>query len=224
MGVASRRKAEELIFGGKVEVNGEKVLVPQTLVDPAQDKIVVDGKAPKEIEKKVYYLLNKPVGYVCTALITTHSKSVLELFEGVKERLFTVGRLDKNTSGLLIVTNDGHFANSIIHPSNEIEKEYLAKTGQEITHEHLVKLSGGALVEGVFVKPLKVSKVRRGTLKIVLAEGKKREVRRLLEAVGLDAQELTRIRIGGLVLGSLPIGEFRPLTKRDKELLLKNED
>lgn len=223
-GVASRRKCEELIFAGKVKVNGETTLLPQTMVDIDSDSITVNGKSVAGIENKVYFILNKPIGFVCSNNPGSKAKNVLSLFDGVEERLFTVGRLDKDTQGLLLVTNDGHFANKVIHPSNNISKEYLAKTDKEITHEHLIAIGSGAIVEGVFVKPLKVSKVRRGTLKITIAEGKKREVRVLLESAGLVVQELTRIRIGGLHLGKLPLGGYRELTSKDLKLIFeKNE-
>lgn len=217
-GLASRRASEELIFSGKVKVNGVVVKVPQTLVDE-NDKIIVDDKTIKEQKSKVYFILNKPIGYICTNLRTKNTKIVFDLFQDVKERLFTVGRLDKDTSGLLLVTNDGHFANSVIHPSKNIHKEYLVKTDAEITHDHLIAISSGTLVEGTFVKPVRVTKVRRGTLKIVISEGKKREVRMILEAVGLKVKELTRIRIGGLVLGDLAPGAYREMTEKDKEML-----
>lgn len=219
-GVASRRACEDLIFSGKVTVNGIIALLPQTMVNE-QDEIVVDGHPIGEKQKKLYFILNKPKGYVCSAKGSSRSKLVLELFENVKERLFTVGRLDKDTEGLLIVTNDGHFANSVIHPSKNIPKEYVAKTDQEITDDHLKAISSGTLVEGTFVKPLKVAKVRKGTVKIVIGEGKKREVRMLLEAAGLQVLELSRIKIGNLTLGMLPVGSYRPMTERDKELIFE---
>lgn len=219
-GIASRRACEELIFAGRVKVNGEVVLLPQTMVALAEDTITVNDQPLKGVESKVYYMLNKPVGYVCSNLRGgIHKKIVLDLFEEEGHRLFTVGRLDKDTEGLILVTNDGHFANRVIHPSSNIQKEYLAKTNQEITHEHLVALSQGTLVEGVFVKPVRVSKVRRGTVKVVITEGKKREVRVLLEAVGLEVKELVRIRLGGLHLGNLPVGSWRPLSENEKELI-----
>jgi 23S rRNA pseudouridine2605 synthase len=220
-GVASRRACEELIFQGLVTVNGEVVKVPQTQVDSDKDRISVNGNPIKSVEKKVYYLLHKPTGYVCSTKGRGQSRLVLSLFENVEERLFTVGRLDKDTSGLLIVTNDGHFANEVIHPSANIQKEYLVKTDHEITHDHLLAISHGTLVEGTFVKPIHVEKVRRGTLKVIIGEGKKREVRLLLDAAGLKVQELTRIRLGGLLLGSLGVGQWRPLTKREKELIFE---
>lgn len=220
-GVASRRACEQLIFDGKVSVNGETVLLPQTLVDINEDKITVDGKSITQEEAKVYYLLNKPRGYVCTSKRFPGTNTVLDLFEGQSARLFTVGRLDKDTEGLIIVTNDGHFANKVIHPSSNIVKEYMAKTDQEISHEHLVAIGNGALVEGLFVKPDSVHKVRKGTLKVAIKEGKKREVRVLLEAAGLKVLELTRIRIGNLHLGSLPVGGWREMTKKDMDSLFE---
>lgn len=214
-GACSRRKAEELIFAGKVTVNGVKVLLPETRVDPITDKVILDGTIVKEVEEKVYFVLNKPKGMLCTAPGTGNGRSVLEIFGEEGKRLFTVGRLDKETEGLILVTNDGDFANQVIHPSKEKEKEYLAKTKQEVTHEHLVKISSGTTVEGTFVKPIKVEKVRKGTLKVIVGEGKKREVRILLADAGLDVLSLTRIRVGSLILGSLPVGQYRPLTPKE---------
>lgn len=218
-GIASRRKCEELIFAGKVTVNDEKILIPQTAVDLSKDKIAVMGKPVHAKEEKVYYMLNKPAGYLCTSLEAGKGKSVLNLFEDESLRLFSVGRLDKETKGLLLVTNDGHFANQVIHPSRNITKEYLAKTDKEIELEHLKAISSGTIVEGVFVKPISVEKVRRGTVKIAVSEGKKREVRLLLEKAGLAVLELKRIRIGGIQLGPLPEGSYRPLTKSEIEIL-----
>lgn len=218
-GIASRRGAEELIFAGKVRVNGEVITLPQTLVSLQEDEISVDGNPILSLQKKVYFLLNKPKGYICSSKRIGEKKLVTDLFP--KDlRLFTVGRLDRDTMGLLIVTNDGHFAHRVIHPSFQISKEYLVKTQQEISHDHLVAISTGTVVEGTLVKPLRVTKVRKGTIKISVAEGKKREVRLLVQNSGLTVSELTRIRIGGLTLGSLPIGHYRSLTDREKELLI----
>ncbi len=219
-GVASRRACETLIFDGRIKVNATVVLLPQTLVDE-KDTISVNDEPLQAKQAKVYYILNKPTGYICTSKKTNQTKIVLELFEEVDARLFTVGRLDKDTQGLLLVTNDGHFANRVIHPSANIHKEYLVKTAQEIESEHLMAIANGTLVEGVFVKPVKVTKVRKGTLKIVIAEGKKREIRHLLEAAGLMIKELTRIRIGGLQLGAIPLGSFRAMTEQDKRSIFE---
>ena len=219
-GVASRRKAETLIFDGKVKVNGEVVIIPQTKVDAAKDKIEVYGQFINK-DDKLYFMLNKPKGYLCTSIEADPEKSVLTIFEEEGKRLFTVGRLDKDTEGLIIVTNDGHFANQIIHPSKEIDKEYLVKVDQNLTDVHLKKLSAGAYVEGVFVRPLRVEKVRGGTFKIVLAEGKKREVRILCENLSFKVLELKRIRIGALVLGKLEVGTYRVMSENDKKAVLK---
>ncbi len=218
-GIASRRACEELIFGGRVKVNGETVKLPQHHIDWEADRISVDGEVVKAEQKKIYYMLNKPLGYICTSVRPGKKNIVLDLFPDTNERLFTVGRLDKETSGLLLVTNDGHFANKVIHPSSNVIKEYVVKTLQEITPEHLETLSQGARVDAKWVRPVSVFKVRRGTFKICVNEGKKHEVRIIAERAGLKITELTRVRIGSLILGPLPLGEYRALTERDKKLL-----
>ncbi len=219
-GIASRRACEQLIFDGKVTVNGELILLPQHLVSLKKDKIVVDGVPVKKEQDKVYFILNKPSGYICSNVRLGTKKLVIDLFKDLPLRLFTVGRLDRDTTGLLIVTNDGYFAQNVIHPSRNVTKEYLIKTTQEISPEHLKTISEGALVEGSWITPVSVTKVRRGTLKIVVKEGKKREVRVLVQKADLDIVSLHRIRIGSLTLGSLPLGEFRELSEKEKELLL----
>jgi 23S rRNA pseudouridine2605 synthase len=220
-GVASRRAAEQLIFEGKVTVRGKVVLVPQTIVSLGEDPIAVSGQPVLHVQKKVYFLLNKPTGYICSNKPLGRKKLVIDLFPS-DLRLFTVGRLDRDTSGLLLVTNDGHFAHRVIHPSFNISKEYLIKVEQEVSHDHLVSLSQGTVVEGTLVKPLRVVKVRKGTLKITVSEGKKREVRLMIQNSGLTLCQLKRIRIGGLTLGTLPIGSYRPLSEAEKELLLRD--
>jgi len=222
-GVASRRACEELIFSGKVSVNGKVVLLPQTLVSLKEDAILIDGKPIEKREKKVYYFLNKPKGYICSNKPVGTKKLVIDLFKEVPYRLFTVGRLDRDTTGLLLLTNDGHFANRVIHPSSGFTKEYLVKTVQEIEHDHLACISSGTIVEDAFVKPVRVQKIRKGTLKIIVHEGKKREVRKLIEKARLDILSLERIRIGPLVLGNLPIGTWRELSEKEKRLFQSNK-
>lgn len=217
-GVASRRACEDIITAGRVAVNGEVIRIPQTLVDWEKDRITVDQKPLSQEESKVYFVLNKPTGYLCTAVRPLkNSKIVIDFFSHMPYRLFTVGRLDRETSGLIIVTNDGHFANRIMHPSFNVSKEYLAKTGQEITIEHLETISAGCMIDGVLTKPLSVKKVRRGTLKVTVAEGKKHEVRLLLEHAGLTIRELIRIRIGSITLSTLPLGKYRELRLEEIE-------
>lgn len=227
-GVASRRACEEMIFAGRVRVNGLVVNVPQTLVDWSKDQIELDGQKIKGEQLKKYYLLNKPVSYLCS---TEGRKTVYDLFANAggsskasKDRLFSVGRLDRDTSGLLLMTNDGHFAHRVMHPSFNVPKEYLAKARQEILPQHLKKASQGLYVQGSFVKPVKVKKVRRSSIKIVVMEGKKHEVREILKAAGLDLIELKRIRIGKLLLGTLPVGSWRELTPKEIAFFSKPEN
>jgi 23S rRNA pseudouridine2605 synthase len=223
-GICSRRASEKIIAEHRVTVNGKTALEPQFMVDPEKDNIKVDGSTISLERDLVYYMLNKPINYLCSNK-TSHQreKLVLDLFHGSRERLFTIGRLDKDSCGLLLVTNDGDFGNKVIHPSSNIEKEYLCRTDKEITHEHLCKISKGAYVEGTFVKPCKVKKVRRNTLKVTVKEGKKREVRTLLHKAELKTVELRRIRIGSLKLGLLPEGSIREVTERERELIFSIE-
>ncbi len=212
-GVASRRACESLIFDGLVQVNGQTVRIPQTLVDLEHDTVRVNGEQVGKEEAKVYFLFHKPAGYLCTS--DPVPRSVLNFFSHLPHRLFTVGRLDKETSGLLLVTNDGTFAHHVIHPSFGVKKHYIAKTGQEITPEHLKKLSLGIEIEGSRVIPFAVKKVRRGTVKIVVKDGKKHEVRLLLEAAGLTVRELVRFQVGSLSLDNLAAGSYRVLSKEE---------
>lgn len=219
-GIASRRACETLIFTGRVQVNQQTVLTPQTLVSLDEDLVFCDGQKVCHTEDKVYYILNKPYGFICSNTPERRKKIVLSLLPQ-SHRLFTVGRLDRDTTGLLLITNDGHFSQKVIHPSSNIEKEYLVKVQSDLTEEHLESLRKGGLVEGVFVKPVKVSKVRKGTFKMVLKEGKKREVRVLTQKARLTIVELSRIRIGGLTLGSLPLGSYKTLTPKEKNAIFQ---
>lgn len=218
-GVASRRACEEIIFSGRVKVNGSIVLKPEHHVTWGVDKITVDGKNLSGENQKVYYLLNKPAGYLCTNVRPGKKKLVIDLFPE-KLRLFTVGRLDMETTGLILVTNDGYFAQKVIHPSSGLEKEYVARADRDIEAEDLTALSKGAPIDGKWIRPVKVSKVRGGTFKIVVKEGRKHEIRILAEKAGVPLVELKRIRIGALFLGSLPEGHYRVLGQREREALI----
>lgn len=214
-GIASRRACESLVLQGRVAVNGKIINKLHTEVDLEKDKLTLDGKRITCEERKVYFLFNKPAGYLCTNLVSRHS--ILHFFSHIKLRLFTAGRLDRDTSGLILVTNDGLFAQRIIHPSFNITKEYVAKTAQDITNDHLALLSKGIHIDGSLIKPVTVKKVRRGTLKVVISEGKKHEVRNLLAEAGLEVLELKRVRVGPFTLNSIPVGGYRELS--DKEIL-----
>lgn len=218
-GIGSRRAAEEMIRKGNVTVNGEKTLLPQTLIDWTQDVIYVNKRKVSQEDSKVYYMLHKPKGWVCSSQPIGNKKLVIDLFAPIKKRLFTIGRLDRDTTGLLLVSNDGHFAQRVIHPSANLSKEYLIKTREEISHRHLEKISQGACIEGQWVKPKKVVKMRRGTMKITVKEGKKREVRLFVQKAGLTLLSLKRIRIGGLTLRDLPEGQWKEMTQKERETI-----
>lgn len=220
-GVASRRACEALIFSGQVTVNGTVICIPQTLVTLGQDEIRVKNALIQNEEKKLYFILNKPKGFICSNKRLNEKKLVIDLFASISKRLFTIGRLDRDTTGLLLLTNDGHYAQKVIHPSNNIAKEYLIKTKDEITHDHLIKISKGTLIEGRWIKPISVKKVRRGTLKIVVKEGKKREVRLLATNASLSLLSLMRIRIGALRLDTLAEGSFRELSHIERSLVFE---
>lgn len=214
-GVASRRKCDELIFARLVRVNGRVAPEPFLEVDEENDIVTVQGQEVR-ISKKVYFLVHKPLGYVCSCEKKfPGTKLVVDMFSHLPYRLFTVGRLDKETSGLILVTNDGEFANKIIHPSFGITKEYLLKVNRDVTSKNLETLMQGTVIDGKHVRPVSVEKVRRGTLKIIVNEGKKHEIRLFAEAAGLPLLELKRIRIGSFVLGGLPYGEYRELTQSE---------
>lgn len=215
-GVASRRKCEELIFNKRVYVNGTCASEPQQMVDVHKDHIVIDGKRINYIEPKIYYVLNKPKGYTCTHNRDRTNKIAVDLVPP-GPRLFTVGRLDRDTTGLLIITNDGHFANHVMHPRYKVQKEYLVKTNSDVLISHLEQMSAGVSIEGSWVKPVKVTKVRKNTIKIVVQDGKKREVRQLVEQTGLQVLDLCRIRIGNLRLGQLEEGYYKQVTLEELE-------
>ena len=218
-GVASRRSCEELIFAHKVSVNDVVTSRPQTLVSD-EDQITVRGKCIQGCQEKVYYMLNKPTGYICSTLATGKSQSVLSLLKESR-RLFTVGRLDVETSGLLLVTNDGHFSQKIAHPSAKIEKEYVATVKGPLGRRQLAAISAGTVVEGRRVTPRNVKKIAPQTVVIVVTDGRKREVRCLIKNAGLTVITLMRTRIGGLELGDLPHGRWRCLTHQEKEQIFQ---
>lgn len=219
-GVASRRACEKLIFSRRVKVNGKVITEPQTSVNTAVDTILLDNKPlTPSCPSLTYLMFHKPRGFVCSHNKESHKKVIYDLFGEQPSRLFSAGRLDKETTGLLIVTSDGVFAHQVMHPSSNILKEYIVKTGQEILDAHLKIIKEGCSVEGAWVVPHKVVKVRRGTLKVVVSEGRKREVRALVENAQLRIQHLKRVAIGNLRLGTLQEGHYRPLTEHEKTLI-----
>jgi 23S rRNA pseudouridine2605 synthase len=215
-GVASRRKCEEMIFEKQVRVNGEIALLPQTMVDPHTDHITINGKTIGFSEVKVYFLLNKPQGYICTNRKQKGVKRAIDLFQKIPYRLFTVGRLDKMTQGLLIVTNDGQLAHRIMHPSFSVEKEYVVEVEEKIEKQHIEIMKRGVVIDEKLVKPLSIHKDSAHQCSIILCDGKKHEVRKLIQKAGLQLQLLTRVRIGPIQLKDLPIGSYREMTEKEK--------
>ncbi len=224
-GLASRRRAEEYVLSKQVLVNG---LVVTDLSYQVQDGDVVSvcGKNISLVEDKEYYLLNKPQGYLCTAHDDRGRKTIFDLMKNVKTRLFPVGRLDYNTQGMILLTNDGEFANYMMHPKNEMTKTYRIKTKHPLTEKQISMIEHGVDVGEFVTGQAAVTNVGQDdsgkyyTL-ITIHEGKNREIRRIFEKFGLQILELTRVKIGSYELGDLPIGKYKKLNKHDLDKIMK---
>jgi 23S rRNA pseudouridine2605 synthase len=218
MGIASRRKAEELIIEGRITVNGRIATIGMK-ADPVKDHIKVDGKLLIRSEPKVYIMLNKPKNVVTTLYDPEGRPTIKDFLKGVKYRVFPVGRLDYNSEGLLLLTNDGDFAHAVLHPSKKISKTYLVKVKGVLDEEEIAKLRTGVkLVDGI-TAPAQVKRVIRtennSWLKITIHEGKKRQIRRMLEKIGHPVLKLKRIKINGIELDKLKPGAHRYLTSEE---------
>lgn len=224
-GYCSRRKAEELIINGQVYVDGVLVTELGTKVN-GTETIVVEGVTLNKQAKKEYYLLNKPRGYICSLKDEKGRKVVTELIN-TKERIYPVGRLDYDTTGVLLLTNDGEFANILMHPSNEVEKTYLAIIEGIMTTEEIYKLKDGVVIEGVKVTPkrLKIKKKdlekNKSKVEITIVEGRNHIVKKMFEAVGHPVNKLTRERLAFLDVKGLQSGEYRYLTNDEVKQLMK---
>lgn len=222
-GIASRRKAEELIRQGRVKVDGRQVTEMGFRVDPDTQRIEFDGKPVTVEEKKIYVLLNKPTGYLSTLDDPQGRPIVTELIKGIEERIFPVGRLDLDTEGALLLTNDGELAQNILHPSFEINKTYVATVKGRPGKKKIELLSRGVDIDGQKTWPAMVKVLSAGnnetTLQLIIHEGRKRQVRKMCEAVGHPVLRLKRIAYGKLKLGNLAAGKFRFLSEKDLQLI-----
>ena len=225
-GVMSRRAAEKEIEDGNVYVNGEPAVIGQK-VDPDKDEIRYDGKRiylPDNTEKKTYIMLNKPRGYVTTMSDELGRKCVASLVEDVGCRVYPVGRLDKVSEGMLIMTNDGEFANFMMHPQHEVPKYYNVRIEGEITPEQVTALSSPMEIDGYDIRPVAVTVLAcedgHSTLQMELYEGRNRQIRKMCEQVGLKIIRLKRIAIGDIPLGTLRLGKWRYLTAAELTSLM----
>lgn len=212
-GIASRRAAEELIKKGQVKVNGQAVRTLGTEIDEEADDVEFQGKKITINQNKIYLALNKPTGYICSAS-DSQGKSILSLIK-TKERIYPVGRLDKDSSGLILLTNDGEFANKIIHPRYGCEKEYFVVLDRELKQKDIDRLQAGMYLDGKKLKPAKVTMAKNGSAKIIIHEGIYHQIRRLLGILGYQVIKLKRIRIGKLELGNLKEGTYKKFTPED---------
>lgn len=223
-GVASRRKSEEIIAAGRVKVNGEIVTAMGTKVDPQKDTIEVDGEEIEK-EKKVYLKLYKPTGYVTTVKDPQGRKTVLDLIEGVDKRIYPAGRLDLDSSGLLLLTNDGDLTHKITHPSHELDKEYEVVINGQLNDQEIKHFKEGIDLQEGRTAPAEIKKVNEDsqntTYKVIIHEGMNRQIRRMFDVLGYKVVSLIRVRIGSITLGSLKPGEHKALSREEVQDLLR---
>lgn len=222
-GIASRRAADQMILNGEVKING-KICSPGDDVNIGVDTVVVKNKVVNLINENQYYIMNKPKGYVCTVKDDKDRKTVMDLLPRNIKRVFPVGRLDYDTEGLLILTNDGDLTYRLTHPKNEVPKTYLVKTERPISIDDIAKLRAGVYIDGVKTKKCNVQLIETtkdyAKLHITITEGRNRQIRKMLEAVNNSVDFLKRIKIGDLTLRGLNRGEVRKLSAKEIDYLL----
>jgi 23S rRNA pseudouridine2605 synthase len=223
-GVASRRRCEQLIEAGKISVNGQTVLVLGSKIDPEHDRVTVAGQ-PVVVERKVYIALNKPSGVLCTNRDTHDRKRAIDLLPRSLPRLYTVGRLDKDTEGLLLLTNDGTFSLRLTHPRYKMSKTYLVEVEGELKNAEIARLLEGVRSEGELLRAQEVfavcTKNETTEAHLVLGEGKKRQIRRMMATIGHPVKRLVRLAIGPVELGNLATSQWRHLTHEEVRKLME---
>lgn len=223
-GLGSRTEARSWIGTGRVKVNGKLIQTPDHWVDPERDKVTVDGK-PLVASRKIYLLLYKPKGYLTTYKDPEGRPTVYDLIGGIDQYISPVGRLDLDTSGLLILTNDTHFADYIMSPASKVPKTYLVKTSSLLSDEDIQRLHKGVTLSDGPTRPAEVKRLGdsaiKSTIEITITEGRNRQVRRMIEAVGSKVRKLVRTAIGPIRIDQLEIGKYRELTKAEIERLKK---
>ena len=220
--VASRRKSEEIIIAGRVSVNNKVVTELGTKVESDSDIVKVDGKVVRICEKMVYILLNKPEGCVTTVKEQFNRKSVLDYVSDVKERIYPVGRLDYDTSGLLILTNDGELTYRLTHPKHNVNKTYIADVDREPTEEDMKIFASGIVIDGRKTAPAKIRIIKKGkliSLEIKIHEGRNRQVRKMCSAINCNVINLKRIALGDIELGNIEKGSYRVLNENEIKYL-----
>lgn len=222
-GIASRRKAEELILAGKVSVNDKVVTELGVKVDDKKDKVTFEGKDLSVETKTVYIMLNKPTGYVTTVKDQFNRPAVVDLLKGVNERVFPVGRLDYDTSGLLLLTNDGDLTFKLTHPKHSVSKTYVAKIFGVPTPTELSMFRRGLVIEGKKTEPAKISILEKEgkmcIVEITITEGRNRQVRKMCESIKHPVSTLKRVAVGDITMGDLAVGKFRNLTAKEVKYL-----
>lgn len=218
-GIASRRACDQLITDGKVMLNGRLLKELGKEINPKVDIVIVEGKRVKAIENHVYLMLNKPKGYVCTTNDDKERRTVLDLIKDCDERIFPIGRLDYDTEGLLLLTTDGDFTNLLTHPSNQINKTYIARIKGVVAEDDLNKIRAGVVLDGIKTKPCKAKVLELNEnftrVEVVLQEGRNRQIRRMFESIGKEVVLLKRVAMGEVRLGGLPRGASRNLTEKE---------
>ncbi len=211
-GVCSRRKGEEYIAEARVSVNGQIIKISGTKIDPEKDIVAVDGKEIRfsSVKENIYIALNKPEGYI-TSCFDKNGKIVLDLVD-IKDRIYPVGRLDKDSTGLLLLTDDGELHNRLSHPSYNHEKEYIVTTFKPVSSSALKKMAAGVVIEGEKTRKARIKKISSCAFRIVLKQGRNRQIRKMVKKTGNKVKTLQRIRMGNLRLGSLEKGAWRYLT------------